>query len=71
MNKVDAQAVVFKALQIARLMNEICELATDPEIDALVCEAYPFGTPSLDEVANEVINWRDAMAAKAEVALCP
>ena len=70
MDKDKAQAVVFKALQIAQLMNEICELAVDPEIDALLCETYPFG-PSLDEVANEVIGWRDAMAAKAEVALCP
>lgn len=70
MDKDKAQAAVFKALQIAQLMNEICELAMDPEIDALICEAFPF-TPSLDEVANEVIHWRDAMAAKAEVALCP
>lgn len=70
MDKEKAKAVVRKVLQIAQLMNEICELASDEEIDTLICEAYPFG-PSLDEVACEVIAWRDAMAAKADVALCP
>ncbi len=77
MNKDKAQAIVFKALQIARLMDEICALASDPEdryrdreIGSLLCEAYPF-SGSLDEVSCEVIAWRDAMAKKAEVALCP
>ena len=70
MNKDKAQAVVFKALQIARLMDEICELASDAEINQLICETYPFNG-SLDEVSCQVIAWRDAMAAKAEVALCP
>jgi hypothetical protein len=73
MDKTKAQAVVFKALQIAHLMHEICELASDPDIADLICTAYPFGSPSplgsLDEVSSEVIAWRDAMAAKAGVAL--
>lgn len=70
MDKEKAQAVVFKALQIAQLMNEICELASDSEINMLLTEEYPF-RGSLDEVSCEVIVWRDAMAAKAEVKLCP
>lgn len=69
--------VVAKARQIAQLMNEICELASDAEIGDLICEMYPFGHArhahqarrSLDEVADDVITWRDAMAAKAEVQL--
>ena len=51
-------------------MDEICALASDSEIGALICEAYPFGA-SLDEVSCKVIGWRDAMAEKAEVPLCP
>jgi len=70
MDKDKAKAVVRKALQIAQLMNEICALASDSEINELVCESYPFGQ-SLEEVSCEVIAWRDAMAAKAEVPLCP
>lgn len=70
MDKQKAQAVVFKALQIAHLMDEICELASDSSIGALICEAYPFGH-SLDEVSCKVVVWRDTMADKAEVALCP
>ena len=70
MNKDKATAVVRKALQIAQLMDEICALASDSEIGALICEAYPFGA-SLDEVSCKVIGWRDAMAEKAEVPLCP
>ena len=72
MDKDKAKAVVRKALQIAQLMHEICELASsqNPEIGELICESYPFAG-SLDEVACEVLAWRDAMAAKAEVPLCP
>jgi hypothetical protein len=70
MDKDKAQAVVYKALQIAQLMTEICELASDADINDLICEAYPFG-PSLDDVYGEVIAWRDAMAEKAGVRLCP
>jgi len=69
MDKTKAQAVVLKALQIARLMDEICELAADSEINQLICEAYPF-SGSLDEVSCQVIAWRDEMAKKAEVPLC-
>ena len=67
-DKAKALLVVIKAVQIAQLMNEICEIAGDPDINGLICEEYPFG-PSLDEVSCKVIAWRDAMAAKAEVAL--
>jgi hypothetical protein len=70
MDKEKAKAVVLKALQIAHLMDEICELASDSPIGALICEAYPFGQ-SLDEVSCKVVGWRDAMADKAEVPLCP
>jgi len=70
MDKQKAQAVVFKALQIARLMDEICALSSDHEINTLITASYPF-QGSLDEVSSEVIAWRDAMAAKAEVPLCP
>ena len=70
MNKEKAKAVVRKALQISQLMNEICELASDHEINMLLTEAYPF-QGSLDEVSCEVIVWRDTMAEKAEVPLCP
>lgn len=70
MDKDKAKAVVRKALQIAQIMDEICELASDSEIGALICEAYPFGH-SLDEISCKVITWRDAMAEKAEVPLCP
>lgn len=69
-DKEKAQTVVFKALQIARLMDEICELASDHGINMLLTEVYPF-QGSLDEVSCEVIAWRDAMAEKAKVALCP
>ena len=69
MDKDKAKAVVLKALQITQLMDEICELASDPEIGTLICEAYPFGH-SLDDVSCEVVGWRDAMAEKAEVSLC-
>lgn len=69
-DKEKAQAVVFKALQIARLMSEICELARDHDINMLLTETYPF-QGSLDEVECEVIAWRDAMAEKAKVKLCP
>jgi hypothetical protein len=70
MDKEKAQAVVFKALQIAQLMTEICELAGDHEVNMLLTEGYPF-KGSLDEVECEVIAWRDAMAEKAGVKLCP
>ena len=70
MDKDKAQAIVFKALQIAHLMSEICELASDSEINMLLTEEYPF-RGSLDEVACEVIAWRDSMATKAKVKLCP
>jgi hypothetical protein len=67
-DKAKAQAVVFKALQIAHLMDEICELASDAAVNALLCEKFPFDQ-SLDEVSCAVIGWRDAMATKAKVAL--
>jgi hypothetical protein len=70
MNTEKAKLVVRKALQIAQLMDEICELAADHEINMLLTEAYPF-TGSLDEVACDVVAWRDAMAQKADVPLCP
>ncbi len=70
MDKEKAKAVVQKVLQIAQLMDQICELASDHEINMLLTEAYPF-RGSLDEVSCEVIAWRDALAAKAEVPLCP
>lgn len=71
MTKDKAQAVVFKALQIARLMDEICALAqSDADVNDLLTAQYPFGG-SLDEVSCEVVAWRDAMAEKAGVALTP
>jgi hypothetical protein len=71
MAKENAQAVVFKALEIARLMDEISALAeADSKISDLICAAYPF-MYSLDEVSGKIIGWRDAMATKAKVALCP
>jgi hypothetical protein len=69
-NKQAAEEVVAKARQIAKLMTEICELARDVDINMLLTEAYPFDG-SLDEVECEVIAWRDAMAEKAGVSLCP
>ena len=50
-------------------MHEICSLAErDEAISELIVVQYPFAQ-SLDEVANDVILWRDAMAEKAEVPL--
>ena len=70
MDKEKAHAVVRKARQIAQLMNEICELASsqNPEIGTLICAEFPFAK-SLDEVACDVIGWRDAMAEKVGVPL--
>lgn len=70
MHKQAAEEVVAKARQIAKLMSEMSELARDHEINMLLTEAYPFDG-SLDEIAGEVVAWRDAMAGKADVALCP
>ena len=71
MNKQKAQAIVWKASEIACLMDEICALGThDVLIDDLVSEAFPFNV-SLDEVSNDVRAWRDAMIVKAQVSLTP
>lgn len=65
MNVKNAFAVLVKAKQIAQLMDEICELAQkDKEIGELICDGYPF-KKSLDEVACEVIVWRDTMKETA------
>lgn len=67
MDKTNAQAVVFKSLQIARLLDDIVELTRDADIAELVTQAYPF-TGSLDEVSYRIGAWRDAMAETAGVA---
>lgn len=69
-DKEKAKEIVRRALQIANLMDEICRIADDHETSQLLCEAYPFDG-SLDEVFCEVIHWRDTMADKAKVPLCP
>jgi hypothetical protein len=69
-DKDKAQELVRRARQIAQLMNEICEVANDSDSRDLICQAYPF-QGSLDEVAFDVLTWRDTMAEKAEVPLCP
>jgi len=59
-------AVIMKAQQIAALMDEICELAQkDKAVGDLICEGYPF-KGSLDEVACDVIAWRDTMQEAAK-----
>lgn len=57
----NCEAVIEKAKAIAELMHEICALADqDRNVGMLVCASYPFSR-SLDEVADQVIMWRDAM----------
>ena len=56
--------VIELAHQIEGAMNEICRLAEkDRVVEDLICEKYPF-KGSLDEVANEVNEWRFAMKEK-------
>jgi len=65
-NQEKSQAVVGKALQIARLMDEICALAAgDDDILELVTAGYPF-TASLEDVSSTVVDWRDAMVKAIE-----
>lgn len=70
----DKQRLVIEAAeQIFERMTEIlraCEHdhrddAEQADINELICAEYPF-IGSLDEVADQVLTWRDAMKAKAE-----
>lgn len=58
-----ASKLVEAATQIAELMNAMCRrVERDRELGDILATSYPFGM-SLDELACEVIAWRDAMDA--------
>ncbi len=67
---MSALRTIGAADQIASLMLEISDHADDPAIRDLIAACYPFAR-SIDELAADVLVWRDAMRNRAGVGVDP